>query len=294
MKMAAICIRSKTAAAYSRPLPFHDRGFCLEAGAQDRPAEYQLGAGDIVRVTVFQNPDLTVETRVTENGTISYPLVGSVKVGGMTIPAAEQAIATALKNGGFLREPQVNIATAAKSRQPGIRARPGQPSWALSAGNDQYTRIRDARNCRWRNGDRRRCCHSNRYSQRQTLSQRDRHRRRISEQSTSGRRDGRGGRRYLRERQPVYYIYGEVQRPGSYRVERSMTVRTGPGSGRRAHRARDGAVAAPSSSRSRRYGEGPQTRAAGSCPARRHFVRARESLLTLSRSAGRRAAPLFR
>ena len=35
--------------------------------------EYALGSGDVVRVTVFQNPDLTVETRVTENGSIQLP-----------------------------------------------------------------------------------------------------------------------------------------------------------------------------------------------------------------------------
>src|SRR3982751_4443127 len=75
--------------------------FTYPAASQDRPPEYQIGAGDIVRITVFQNPDLTVETRVTENGTITYPLVGSVKVSGMTTPAAEQAIAAALKGGGF-------------------------------------------------------------------------------------------------------------------------------------------------------------------------------------------------
>src|SRR5437868_13823522 len=78
------------------------------ASAQERQAEYLLAAGDIGRVTVFQNSDLTLETRITESGTISYPLIGTVKVGGMTLPAAEQAIAAARKNGGFLREPQLN------------------------------------------------------------------------------------------------------------------------------------------------------------------------------------------
>jgi polysaccharide export outer membrane protein len=84
--------------------------FGLGAGAQTSQPEYQLGNGDNIRIVVFQNPDLTLETRVTENGTISYPLVGTVKIGGMTIPAAEQAIAKALSDGGFIQKPQVNIA----------------------------------------------------------------------------------------------------------------------------------------------------------------------------------------
>src|SRR6476620_7358534 len=79
------------------------------ARAQERQPEYQIGNGDNIRIQVFQNPDLTIETRVTENGTISYPLVGTVRVGGLTIPAAEQAIAKALSDGGFIQKPQVHI-----------------------------------------------------------------------------------------------------------------------------------------------------------------------------------------
>src|SRR5688572_1365098 len=54
------------------------------AGAQTQQPEYQLAAGDVIRVIVFQNPELTLETRVTENGTITYPLVGTLKIGGFT------------------------------------------------------------------------------------------------------------------------------------------------------------------------------------------------------------------
>lgn len=71
--------------------------------------DYLLGAGDSIRVNVFQNPDMTVETRVSESGTITYPLVGEIKVGGKTIQAAEQAVAQALIKGGFVKRPQVNI-----------------------------------------------------------------------------------------------------------------------------------------------------------------------------------------
>ena len=38
----------------------------------------------MVRIAVFQNPDLTLETRVNEAGVISYPLLGLVRVGGQT------------------------------------------------------------------------------------------------------------------------------------------------------------------------------------------------------------------
>ena len=71
--------------------------------------DYTLAPGDAIRVLVFQNPDLTLETRVTESGTITYPLIGTVTVGNMSIANAESAIASALKVGGFVQQPQVNI-----------------------------------------------------------------------------------------------------------------------------------------------------------------------------------------
>ena len=54
------------------------------------PTEYRLGSGDVVRVSVFQNPDLTLETRITEVGLVSYPLLGSVRLGGLSVTAAEK------------------------------------------------------------------------------------------------------------------------------------------------------------------------------------------------------------
>lgn len=71
--------------------------------------DYTLAPGDAIRVLVFQNPDLTLDTRVNESGTITYPLIGSVKVGNMPIAQAEHAIANGLKVGGFVQQPQVNI-----------------------------------------------------------------------------------------------------------------------------------------------------------------------------------------
>ena len=76
--------------------------------AQGKP-DYPLGAGDSIRIQVFQNPDLTVETRVSENGSVTYPLIGAVDLGGLSIAAAEKKIADALQKGGFIRQPQVNI-----------------------------------------------------------------------------------------------------------------------------------------------------------------------------------------
>src|SRR6266513_5305182 len=79
------------------------------ARAQDKLPEYRLGPGDSIRISVFDNPNLTLETRVGENGIITYPLIGRVRIGGITIPLAEQTIAKALTDGNFIKQPQVSI-----------------------------------------------------------------------------------------------------------------------------------------------------------------------------------------
>ncbi len=100
----------------------------LPAGAQQ--AAEKLGIGDTVHVTVFQQPDLTLDSRVTERGTLTLPLVGEVKVAGMTTGDAGTQIAEEYKRGKFLKEPKVTVAlTAVKSRQVsvlGLIARPGR------------------------------------------------------------------------------------------------------------------------------------------------------------------------
>lgn len=83
--------------------------FASLAPAQEN-VDYRLGAGDMIHITVFQNPDLTLETRVSESGAITFPLIGSVQVGGLSSSAAERLIAQRLSDGNFVKKPQVNIA----------------------------------------------------------------------------------------------------------------------------------------------------------------------------------------
>ena len=81
--------------------------------ARAEEANYLLGPGDVLKITVYNNPDLSLETRVTEGGTLSFPLVGEMKVGGLTPAAAEKMIADALETGGFVKQPQVNVLVSA-------------------------------------------------------------------------------------------------------------------------------------------------------------------------------------
>lgn len=199
--------------------------FSLCAGAQNLPSEYRLGDGDSIRVLVFQNPDLTVETRVTENGTISYPLIGTVKIGGMTIPGAEQTIARALSDGGFIQKPQVNIVLLLnRGNQVSVLGHVGRAGryaletfttrlsemiaiaggiGPLGADTAIVTGLRDGKP--YRKEIDIAGMFLNNYMQDDLIVA--------------------GGDVIYIQRQPVYYIYGEVQRAGAFRIERGMTVR---------------------------------------------------------------------
>src|SRR5262245_48322107 len=89
---------------------------------------YPLGTGDVVRVTVFQQPDMTTETRVTESGTLTFPLLGPIDVAGLNTKELEARIANLLKTRGFVKEPQVTATIMQfKSRQISIIGHVNRP-----------------------------------------------------------------------------------------------------------------------------------------------------------------------
>jgi polysaccharide export outer membrane protein len=70
---------------------------------------YRLSLGDRIRVAVFQEDDLSAIPRVNAQGMVTLPLIGDVRVSGLTISEAQGRIEKALKDGRFMRAPQVNI-----------------------------------------------------------------------------------------------------------------------------------------------------------------------------------------
>ena len=69
----------------------------------------RLGPGDLLQISVYGAPDLTTEVRVNASGSITLPLVGSVHVAGLSTDQAQQVIASRLRDGGLLNDPQVNV-----------------------------------------------------------------------------------------------------------------------------------------------------------------------------------------
>lgn len=70
--------------------------------------EYQLDTGDKIRIQVYNEEDLYLETRVNDSGIISYPFLGNIKVAGLTPSQIEQVIAQRLK-GDYLIDPKVSV-----------------------------------------------------------------------------------------------------------------------------------------------------------------------------------------
>lgn len=205
------------------------------AGAQPAPAapaassapnnsEYKLGPGDSIRVQVFQNPDLTVETRVSESGSISYPLVGNIAIGGLTIGQAESKIAGALRSGNYLRSPQVNIVMLqVRGNQVAVLGQVHKPGrFPLETFNVRVSDMLAAAGGVTPMGDDVLIVTGTRNGQpfRKVID--------IPGLFLNSRSQDdillSGGDTLYVNKAPVYYIYGEAQRPGPYRIERGMTV----------------------------------------------------------------------
>ncbi len=70
---------------------------------------YRLGPDDQVRVTVFNDPRLTGEFRVSDAGTIALPLVGTVRAAGLTTSEVETAVETEMRQKNLFRDPDAAV-----------------------------------------------------------------------------------------------------------------------------------------------------------------------------------------
>jgi polysaccharide export outer membrane protein len=215
---------SQQQAAMAQPAP---SALVPAAAPVSQPGSYALesiGAGDMVRISVFRNPDLTTETRVTERGTVLFPLIGEISVAGLTPAQAGSAIAEKLRQGRFVVNPEVTLSMMqVNSRQVSVLGnvnKPGRyPLDGTSAkltdllaiaggiaptGSDQVT-IVSTRGGKTtsidvdiptmlRNGD---------LTQNVSLEP---------------------GDTVFVHRAPMVYVYGEVHKGGAYRLENGMTV----------------------------------------------------------------------
>lgn len=187
-------------------------------------AEYRLGAGDVVRISVYQNPDLTLETRVTEAGLVSYPLLGSIRLGSLSVTAAEKLIADGLRNGNFVKNPQVTIVVLqVRGNQASVLGQVNRPGrYPIEVADMRLTDLLAMAGGTAASGSDLVVVTGTRNGKPFRLE---------VDLPTVFAPDGKGqdililnGDTVWVERQPLAYIYGEVQRPGPMRLERGMTV----------------------------------------------------------------------
>lgn len=194
------------------------------APATTATAEYRLGSGDVLRISVYQNPDLTLETRVSEAGVLSFPLLGTIKIGGLSVTQAEKLIADGLKSGNFVKQPQVTIVVLqVKGNQASVLGQVNRPGrFPIEVADMRLTDLLANAGGVAASG--------------------------AEIVILSGTRNGQAFRTEIDlpalfapggrsqdilvqngdvlwvDRAPMVYIYGEVQRPGAMRLERGMTL----------------------------------------------------------------------
>lgn len=185
---------------------------------------YSLGTGDVVRMSVFQQPDMATEARVSEAGTITIPLLGPVDVSGLTPKQVETKIGSLLRSKGFVRDPQVNVSIVQfKSRQVSVLGHVNRPGryqleegvyrltdvLALAGGSsadasDSVTLVRQ------RDG--------------KVITLEIDIPALFKSNGTMISPEVIGGDTIYVDRYPFFYVYGEVQRPGVYRLEKGMIL----------------------------------------------------------------------
>jgi polysaccharide export outer membrane protein len=190
------------------------RAFCADSG------DYKVGSDDLLKVNVFDHPELSVEARVSKSGNITYPLLGEIKAAGLSTRELEQLLIGRLDQGGYVRHAQVSVLITGYESQKvavvGQVSKPGQ--YALTTSSRVLDLIAQAGGPV-----------TGVAADEGTLVRHDGTHvpidfRALFQGDPSQNPPVAAGDSIYVPRAPVFYIYGEVQRPGSYRLERQMTV----------------------------------------------------------------------
>lgn len=194
------------------------------AFAAPAEGEEALLPGDTIRITVFDNPDLATETRISARGGIRFPLIGDVRVGGLSLSAAAERIAARLREGQFIRQPQVSVhVVQERLRQVSVLGQVSRPGrYAIDDTGTTLTDVLALAGGIAAGGD----------DTVTVIRTRDGRAERLEIDVQRITRDGdlaanlameRGDTVFV-PRAPVFYLYGEVQRAGIYRLEPRTSV----------------------------------------------------------------------
>lgn len=192
-----------------------------QANEQAEPSEgVLLGAGDIVEMRMFGQPDMNTQGFISDNGEISLPLLGVVDIGGLTPNAAQSQIESAYREGGYFRDPQISLTLVEhRSQQVAVLGAVNQPGrFSLTSRTTLLDVLAEAGGI------------TPRGARSVVLIRGDDTRERIDIDALvtgdGGSPDNvlHAGDTVYVPQAPVFYIYGEVQRPDAYAIQPGMTV----------------------------------------------------------------------
>lgn len=115
---------------------------CLLAPAcfsQSAESNYKLKAGDSIAMRIFQEPDMATASRVTSEGTVYFPLVGSLQVAGKTLPELQEELFE-LYNADYFVNPQLAIQiTEYAPLRVRVRGRVNRPGFVVIPPEESFT-----------------------------------------------------------------------------------------------------------------------------------------------------------
>jgi polysaccharide export outer membrane protein len=192
----------------------------LSMAADNAAGDYRVGPGDLLRISVFGYPDLANDIRVSESGNLTFPLIGAVPVWNLSPREIETTLSQRLTAGHFIRESQVTVLVIEYQSQLvavlGEVAKPGQDP--LKGSRRVLNLLADAGGVNSATaGDTAVLVRANGSSQKLDLTA-------MLNGSAQDNPVLAAGDTINVPKAPQFYIYGEVQKPGAYRVEHKMTV----------------------------------------------------------------------
>jgi polysaccharide biosynthesis/export protein len=116
-------------------LPYFIIAFIFMNISDSFAQDYVVGEGDVIKITVYNHDDLTTVARVSGDGSIKIPLIGQIDVGGLTLSRISAKIA-ALLSDGYVVEPQVSIFIQEfRSKKAFIMGEVNRPGFHVLSGN---------------------------------------------------------------------------------------------------------------------------------------------------------------
>jgi polysaccharide export outer membrane protein len=189
----------------------------------DAVEDYILGGGDSVSITVYQQPDLATVARISQDdGTITFPLIGEVVIHGLTPEAAAKKISRLLKDGGFIKRPEVALTVKEfQSQKIPIMGRVNQPGeYALKGESRVIEMITQAGGLKEDAADVIVVVKEN--SGKTNKHEVDLLRFYAGDMSQNIKVSE--GDFILVPKMDTFYIHGEIKQPGMYRLERGMAM----------------------------------------------------------------------